>query len=135
LGNEFFIKALMNIKADTSPGILDAVKLVLAAAILIGGVAAYYIYEDTSLLLRVAGVLVAFALGALIAFQSAQGKELWRFIQGSRGEIRKVIWPNRQETLQTTLTVMVFALIMGVGFWLLDLFLLWGTRLVTGQGG
>jgi preprotein translocase subunit SecE len=64
-----------------------------------------------------------------------QGKELWRFIQSSRGEIRKVVWPNRQETLQTTLTVMVFALLMGVFFWLLDLFLLWATRLVTGQGG
>jgi preprotein translocase subunit SecE len=125
----------MNTKADTNPGILDVVKLVLAAAILIGGVFAYYYFEDGSMLLRVAGVLVALALGALIAFQSVQGKDLWRFIQGSRGEIRKVIWPNRQETLQTTLTVMVFALIMGVGFWMLDLFLLWGTRLVTGQGG
>jgi len=125
----------MNTKVDSSPGILDALKLVLAAAILVGGIAAYYIYEDASLLLRVAGVIVAFALGALIAFQSAQGKDLWRFIQGSRGEIRKVIWPNRQETLQTTLTVMVFALLMGVFFWMLDLFLLWATRLVTGQGG
>ena len=111
------------------------VKLVLAAAILIGGVFAYYYFEDGSMLLRVAGVLVALALGALIAFQSVQGKDLWRFIQSSRGEIRKVIWPNRQETLQTTLTVIVFTVIMGVGFWMLDLFLLWGTRLVTGQGG
>ncbi len=125
----------MNTKADTDPGILDVVKLVLAAAILISGVFAYYYFEDGSMLLRVAGVLAALALGALIAFQSVQGKDLWRFIQSSRGEIRKVIWPNRQETLQTTLTVMVFALIMGVGFWMLDLFLLWGTRLVTGQGG
>ena len=50
----------MNTKADTSPGILDAVKLVLAAAVLIGGVVAYYYYEDTSLLLRVVGVLVGF---------------------------------------------------------------------------
>jgi preprotein translocase subunit SecE len=125
----------MNTKVDSGPGILDTLKLVLAAAMLIGGVVAYYIYDDASLLLRVAGVIVAFALGALIAFQSEQGKELWRFIQGSRTEIRKVVWPNRQETLQTTLTVMVFALLLGVFFWLLDLFLLWATRLVTGQGG
>jgi preprotein translocase subunit SecE len=134
LGKEFF-SAHMNTKVDTSPGILDTLKLVLAAVALIGGVVAYYYYEDASLLLRVAGVLVAFGLGAVIAFQSMQGKELWRFIQSSRGEIRKVVWPNRQETLQTTLTVMVFALLMGVFFWLLDLFLLWATRLVTGQGG
>jgi preprotein translocase subunit SecE len=125
----------MNTKTDSSPGFLDTVKLVLAAATLIGGIAAYYIFEDESLLLRVAAVLVAFAIGVVIAFQSAQGQALWIFIQGSRVEIRKVIWPTRQETLQTTLTVMVFALFMGVFFWMLDLFLLWGTRLVTGQGG
>jgi preprotein translocase subunit SecE len=125
----------MNIKADSSPGFMDAVKLVLAAAILLGGIAAYYVYQDESLLLRVAGVLVAFGLGAVVAFQSAQGKTLWQFIQSSRGEIRKVIWPTRQETLQTTLTVIVFALFMGVFFWILDFFLLWGTGILTGQGG
>ncbi|MGI9353725.1 MAG: preprotein translocase subunit SecE, partial [Rhizobiaceae bacterium] len=80
-------------------------------------------------------VLVSFGLGAFIAFQSVQGQALWHFIQGSRAEIRKVIWPTRQETMQTTLTVFVFALIMGVFFWLLDLVLLWATRLLTGQGG
>jgi preprotein translocase subunit SecE len=125
----------MNTKTDSSPGFLDTVKLALAAAVLIGGIVAYYYFEDESLLLRVAGVLVGFAVGAVIAFQSAQGQALWIFIQGSRTEIRKVVWPTRQETLQTTLTVMVFALFMGVFFWILDLFLLWGTRLVTGQGG
>jgi len=122
-------------KADSSPGLLDTAKLVLAALVLIGGIFAYYYYEDESLLLRVAGVLVALGIGAVIAFQSAQGQLLWRFIQGSRVEIRKVVWPTRQETIQMTLTVLVFVLIMGVFFWLLDLFLLWGTRLVTGQGG
>ena len=125
----------MSTKTDSGPGVLDTVKLVLAAAVLLGGISTYYIFENESLLLRVAGMLVAFGIGAVIAFQSAQGQALWTFIQGSRGEIRKVIWPTRQETLQTTLTVMVFALFMGVFFWMLDLFLLWGTRLVTGQGG
>ncbi len=125
----------MNTKIDSSPGLLDTVKLVLAAAVLLGGIAAYYVYENESLLLRVAGVLVAFAVGAVIAFQSAQGQALWTFIQGSRIEIRKVVWPTRQETLQTTLTVMVFALLLGIFFWILDLVLLWGTRLVLGQGG
>ena len=125
----------MNAKAESSPGLLDTVKLVLAAAVLVGGIAAYNIYENESLLLRVAGVLVAFGIGTVIAFSSVQGQTTWQFIQSSRGEIRKVIWPTRQETLQTTLTVLVFAFFMGVFFWILDLFLLWGTRLVTGQGG
>jgi preprotein translocase subunit SecE len=50
-------------------------------------------------------------------------------------ELRKVVWPTREETIQTTVTVLVFALIMGVFFWLLDMFLLYATRLLTGQGG
>ncbi len=114
---------------------MDTAKLVLAAAVLIGGIAGYYFFENESILLRVAGLLVALIIGAVIAFQSMQGQMLWHFIQGSRVEVRKVIWPTRQETLQTTLTVLVFTLILGIFFWVLDLVLLWGTRLLTGQGG
>ena len=114
---------------------LDTVKLVLAALVLIGGIAGYYYFENESILLRVAGLLVAAAIGAVIAFQSLQGQNLWRFVQSSRNEIRKVIWPTRQETMQTTLTVFVFVLILGIFFWVLDLILLWATRLLTGQGG
>jgi preprotein translocase subunit SecE len=65
---------------------------------------------------------------------SERGQALWKFIQGSRVEIRKVIWPTRQETLQTSLTVMVFALVMALFFWVLDFGLLEITRYLTGQG-
>jgi preprotein translocase subunit SecE len=122
----------MNTKVESTPGPLDLVKLVLAAAILIGGIVGYYWFEEESLLLRVVGVLVGFGLGVLVAFQSAQGKTLWRFIQGSRVELRKVIWPTNQETMQTTLTVLVFTLIMGIFFWLLDMGLGAIARQVTG---
>ena len=86
-------------------------------------------------MLRVVGVLVGLGLGMLIAFQSTQGKELWRFIQGARIELRKVVWPTPQETMQTTLTVFVFVLIMGIFFWLLDMGLGAIARQVTGGGG
>jgi len=125
----------MNTKADSTPGVADTAKLVLAVLVLVGGIAAYYYFENESILLRVAGLLVALAIGAVIAFQSLQGRMLWHFIQSSRNEIRKVIWPTRQETLQTTLTVLVFALILGIFFWILDLVLHWGTGMLTGQGG
>ena len=113
---------------------MDTVKLLIAAAVLVGGIGAYYFYEDESLLLRVVGVLVALAIAVVITLQSTQGQTLWQFIQGSRVELRKVVWPTRQEAIQTTLTVIVFTLIMGTFFWLLDLLLLWGTRVLTGQG-
>jgi preprotein translocase subunit SecE len=124
----------MNTNAETGSGFLDTVKLALAAAILVGGIAAFYVYEEQSLLVSVSVLLVAVALAVAVFMQSERGRTLWKFIQGSRVEIRKVIWPTRQETLQTALTVLVFALILGLFFWGLDFFLLWITRLLTGYG-
>ncbi len=115
--------------------VFDTVKLMLAAIILIGGIAAYYVYENESILLRAAGVIVATALAIFVAMQTDPGRTLWRFIQGSRIEIRKVVWPTRPETMRTTAAVIVFVLIMGVFFWGLDMFLFWATRTLTGRGG
>jgi preprotein translocase subunit SecE len=125
----------MNTNAETASGFLDTVKLALAAAFLVGGIAIFYIYEEQSLLVSVSVVLVAVVLAIAVFMTTERGRVLWKFIQGSRVEIRKVIWPTRQETMQTTLTVFVFALIMAMFFWGLDFFLLWITRLLTGQGG
>ena len=125
----------MDAKVDSKPRMIDTVLLLLSVAILVGSIFAYYFYANESALLRSVGVLVAFVLAVWIALQSAQGKTLWAFIQGSRVELRKVVWPTREEALQTTLIVLVFAAIMGTFFWLLDLFLLWFTQFVTGQGG
>jgi preprotein translocase subunit SecE len=127
----------MNAKSDTSSlsSPLDKVKILLAIAILVGGVAGYYIYETAPTVLRVAGVIFSLAVAIAVFMTSDLGRELWRFIQGSRVELRKVVWPNRQETVQTTLVIIFFVIVMGIFFWLLDMFLMWATRLLTGQGG
>ena len=125
----------MDAKFENEPTFVDTIKIFLALAILIGSIVAYYYYANESALLRAVGVLVAFGLSVWVAFQSVQGQTLWKFIQGSRVELRKVVWPTREEAIQTTGIVLLFASIMGVFFWLLDLFLLWFTTLVTGQGG
>ena len=125
----------MNTEAETGSGILDTVKLAVAVAFLVGGIAIFYMYEEQSLLASVSALLVAVALGVVAFMATERGRVLWKFIQGSRVEIRKVIWPTRQETMQTTLTVFVFALILALFFWGPDFFLLWITRLLTGQGG
>ena len=112
---------------------LDIVKLLIAAAAIIGGLYSYYFFEfQISLPLRVLMVLGGAGAGIAIAMTSTQGQRLWHFIQGSRVEIRKVIWPTRQETTQTAIAVFVFTLIMGVFFWVLDLGLLWLTRKLVG---
>ena len=124
----------MEATVDSKPTIFDTALLLVSIAILVGGIFAYYYFADESVLLRTVGVLAAFALAIFVALQSAQGKTLWAFIQGARVELRKVVWPTREEAVQTTIIVLVFAMIMGTFFWLLDIFLLWFTRFITGQG-
>ena len=119
----------MDSKAPTGPTSLDTAKLLLASLIVLGGIVAYYYFIDESVLLRAIGVLVSLILAAWVAMQSYQGQVLWKFIQGSRVELRKVVWPTREETIQTTAVVLVLALIGGAFFWLLD-FALLGIRLM-----
>ena len=124
----------MNTQTETSQsGALDIVKLLIAAAAIVGGLYSYYFFEfQVSLPLRVLMVLGGAGAGIAIAMTSTQGQRLWHFIQGSRVEIRKVVWPTRQETTQTAIAVFVFTLIMGVFFWMLDSGLLWLTRKLVG---
>ena len=126
----------MNAKTETPAGAsaLDSVKLVLSAALLLGGLVGYYWFADASVVLRAVGVVLSVALALAVFFTTARGRDLWRFIQTSRVELRKVVWPTRQETFQTTMAVIIFVIIMGVFFWGLDMFLLWATRILTGQG-
>ena len=124
----------MNAQTETSEsGILDIIKLLLAAAALLGGLYGYYYYEnEVALPLRVLMVLGGTGVGIAIAMSSTQGQRLWQFIQGSRVEIRKVVWPTRQETTQTAIAVFVFTLILALFFWALDSGLLWLTRKLVG---
>ncbi len=121
----------METKVEAQNTVLDTIKLLVAGAVLLGGIVGYYYYPGVSVALRALGVLIALGIAVVISLQSAMGKALWGFVQGSRVEMRKVIWPTREEAIQTTIAVLVFALIMGVFFWLLDLFLLWFTRSLT----
>ena len=125
----------MDTKAHSEPTFVDKAIIFLAAGVFVAGVWAYYAYPEVSVLLRVLGVLVGAVLAVFIGLQSFQGQALWSFIYSSRAELYKVVWPTREEALQTTGAVFVFAILMGLFFWLLDLFLLWFTRLLTGQGG
>ncbi len=124
----------MNAKTETSQsGVLDTIRLLISAAVLVGGLYGYYYYEnEVALPLRVLMVLGGTGAGIAIAMTSTQGQNLWHFIQGSRVEIRKVVWPTRQETTQTAIAVFVFTLVLALFFWALDSGLLWVTRRLVG---
>jgi preprotein translocase subunit SecE len=124
----------MSAQTETSQsGVLDILKLLIAAGAIIGGVYSFYFYEiNIALPLRVLMVLGGAGAGIAIAMTSTQGQRLWHFIQGSRVEIRKVVWPTKQETTQTAIAVFVFTLVMMLFFWALDSGLLWLTRRFVG---
>ena len=114
---------------------LDALKLLLAVVIVGAGVAGFYLFEQYPLVLRVLAFLALTAVGIFVALQSERGRAIRRFLLDSRAEVRKVVWPSRQETVQTTLIVFAVVIAMAVFLWLVDLVLLEIVRVVTGQGG
>ena len=124
----------MTEQTETGATALDTVKLAAAAAILVGGIAAFYWLVDVPVWVRWLIVFAALGVGAFVALQSAQGRNFWQFVQGSRIELRKVVWPTRQETLQTALVVFIAITAMGLFFWMLDWVLGALTRMLTGQG-
>jgi preprotein translocase subunit SecE len=125
----------MNIKVETVAVKLDILKLFIALLILVSAVAAFYIYADESQLLRVVGLLAATGIAIGISLQTEKGRNLWAFIQDAQVEVRKVVWPTRQETLQTTAIVIIavifFAIILGVLDWGLGA----AIESIIGQGG
>ena len=125
----------MTEQIETQPSAFDAVKLALSVLVFAAGIAAFYYLGEQPAVVRWLIVLAGFGVACAIAMQSAYGRDFWQFVQSSRVELRKVVWPNRQETLQTTLVVLVFVLVSGLFFWLLDMVLAWATKQLTGQGG
>jgi preprotein translocase subunit SecE len=115
-------------------GTADKVKLGVAILIAIAGVAAYYVLASQPTWLRWIAVVASLVLAGVVVAFSRYGSEFRRFVELARIELRKVVWPTRQETLQTTVVVFVFVAIAGVFFWALDLVLAWATKFLTGQG-
>ena len=114
---------------------LDTFKLVIAIAILLAGIGGFYYYVDASLLYRVLGLVGVVIVAAGIAFTTATGHAILSFGREARAEVRKVVWPTRQETVQTTLMVVVAVIILGIFLWLIDMMLLNAVQVLTGQGG
>ena len=104
---------------------VDKVKLLIAAVILIGGGYAYYqlpdlIGQEVSILIRFAVLLVAIVVAAGVALTSAQGASFIEFSKGSRTELRKMVWPTGAETRQTTLIVLVAVVLIALFLWMID---------------
>jgi preprotein translocase subunit SecE len=117
---------------DATVSRFDSVKWAVVFALLAVGVVGNSYFSDQSLLYRVLGMVALGGVAGLVALQTAKGAATWALIKGSRTEIRKVVWPTRQETVQTTLIVVGFVVIVALFLWGLDSLLGWLVSLVIG---
>jgi len=115
-------------------GTADKVKLTVAILIVIAGIAAYYLLPLEYGWVRWGAVVASLVLGAVVLWFSWYGRQFLQFVELARVELRKVVWPTRDETLKTTAVVIAFVAIAGLFFWALDFVLAWATRALTGQG-
>jgi preprotein translocase subunit SecE len=117
---------------ETTASRFDSVKWVVVAVLVGVAVVGNSYFADQSLLYRVLGIVALGAVAGLIALQTAKGDAFWTLVKGSRTEIRKVVWPTRQETVQTTLIVLAFVVVVALFLWGLDSLLGWLVSLVIG---
>jgi len=100
---------------------LNRIKLILAVLLAAVGVVAYYVLVDYSDLLRVLAVVAAVIASLAVALWSEPGQAAWSFVRAADREVRKVVWPTRRETIQTTMIVVVMVVIVGFVLWLIDM--------------
>jgi preprotein translocase subunit SecE len=113
----------------------EVMKWALTGLLLVLGVTLNYTYaEQLSLLLRVAATVLIFSTAGFTAFKTRLGQQVWEFALSSRAEIRKVVWPTRQETVQVSIIVVVMVIIMSLILWGFDMALFKLMAWFTGQG-
>ncbi len=122
----------MNAKAEAPSFRLDGLKWLIVVVLVAAGVIGNSYFSEVSILYRVLGLVGLGLAAALIAVNTAKGFVFWDLLKEAQKEIRKVVWPTRQETTQTTLVVVAVVLLMALLLWLLDTFLGWLASLIIG---
>ena len=112
----------------------DRIKIGIAALLIVAGLAGfYYLGENTMMIVRVASVLGGLVAAAVLGWTTAPGKQFFVFAQESVAETKKVVWPTRKETFQTTGVVFLFVMVMALFLWLVDWGLLSLVKLLMGR--
>jgi preprotein translocase subunit SecE len=114
---------------------LDWLKWLIALALLLAGLVGNYYYSDVSMLPRTMAWLAVLAISGFVASTTKKGKWVLDFFRDSRAELRKVVWPTREETVQTTLVVAAMVVILALVLWGMDGLLVWMIGWLTGQRG
>ena len=105
--------------------VTDKIKLAIGAALVVAGIAGFYALAASPVVLRILAVIAGLAAGAAVAWNSEPGREFMVFAREALAEVKKVVWPTRKETMQTTGAVFAFVVVMAVFLWLSDKSLEW----------
>ncbi len=116
-------------------GSVDRLKWILVLFLLVAGLVANAYFSQIPWAIRAAIGIVWLLILMAIALWTSQGQKAWKFIKAARVELRKVVWPTRQETTQTTLVVIVMVVVTAVFLWGIDTLFFWAVSLVSGQRG
>ena len=103
----------------------DKIKFALALLLLVAGVAGFYLLAEQAMILRVLAVFAGVGLSAAAAWQTEPGRQFFGFAKEATTEAKKVVWPTRKETLQTTGLVFAFVVVMAIFLWLTDKSIEW----------
>ena len=127
-------KANLKVVSVTSSR-FDTLKWSAVFLLLIGGLFANAYFNQVAWAIRAASGLILVVAIVLIAFQTDKGRFFWNFVQGARIELRKVVWPTRQETVHTTLIVVAMVVVAAIVLWGIDTLFFWLVGWLTGQRG
>jgi preprotein translocase subunit SecE len=110
---------------NNEAGTGNTLRLIAAVVLLIAGLGVFYWFSTWTPALRVVALLAAMGLAVAVAWSTRQGRQTREFLTESQFELRKVVWPTRQEAFQTTLVILVVVIILSLVLWLVDMFLGW----------
>jgi preprotein translocase subunit SecE len=106
--------------------------LIAAIGVLVVGMILFYYFSDIRLFYRVVGMIAVLILSGYIGYQSDFGKLVYSYVTDSKTELKKVTWPTKQETTQTTLGVIFVVIVVGILLWLFDMLLGWAIGTLYG---
>ena len=112
----------------------DKIKLLVAFLLVAAGIAGFYYLQNSAAVLRLASVLVGMLLATGVAWTSEPGKRFFAFGKDSVAEAKRVVWPSRKETLQTTGVVILFTIVMALFLWAVDASLMMVVNKLMGRG-
>jgi preprotein translocase subunit SecE len=113
----------------------DLIKWLFVIVLVASGMVSFYYFDEQSVLIRVISLIVIAIIAAWVAATTEKGKNTLSFIHESHVEVRRVVWPTRQETIQMTSVVLFMVILLALVIWMLDSILMWVVRLLTGHGG